>query len=155
MKPPAPRTISRVLACAALAGLLAACSPASREVEVTGAEFRPPLGSSTVGVAYLSIISPVADRITAVSSPMARAVEMHASVDDGGTMRMQRLESLELPAGEPVVFAPGGLHFMVFDPAPLDPGAAFPITIVLESGRNLEAGLSVFTPGGGSAGHGG
>jgi copper(I)-binding protein len=149
MKQPASRTISRALAFASLAIFLTACEPASRQAEITGAEFRPPLGSSTVGVAYLSIVSPVDDRITAVSSPMARAVEMHASVDEGGTMRMQRLESLELPAGEAVIFAPGGLHFMVFDPGPVAPGAVFPITIVLESGRNLEADLSVFTPGGG------
>jgi copper(I)-binding protein len=155
MHRPALRTASRWLTVPVIAVLLAACSPASREVEVTGGEFRPPLGVSPVGAAYLTLRSPIDDRITAVSSPMARAVEMHASVDQGGVMRMERLESLDLPAGEPVEFAPGGLHFMIFDPEPVPSGAEFPITIVLESGRNLEAGLNVFRPGEGSAGAGG
>jgi len=67
-------------------------------------------------------------------SPSADAVEIHASVTKGASTSMQRLETVELPAGKDVTFAAGGMHLMVFSPHG-DAGAkAFPITIELQSG---------------------
>lgn len=48
---------------------------------------------------------------------------------------MKQLQEVELPAGKAVVFAPNGMHLMVFDPKPVADGATFPIQIELESGR--------------------
>ncbi len=99
-----------------------------------------------------TIESPVADRITEVSSPLARAVEMHASVNAGGVMRMQRLETLDLPAGEAIIFQPGGMHLMIFDPEQVSAEKTFPITFVLESGRNLSVPFRVWVPPGAGPG---
>lgn len=54
-------------------------------------------------------------RLTAVESPAAGRVEIHEHRHREGRMQMRRLEALTLPAGETVVFQPGGLHLMLLD----------------------------------------
>jgi copper(I)-binding protein len=112
---------------------LAACQPAE-PLAISGAEFRPPLGASDVGAAYFTLTSAKPDRIIAVTSPQADSIEIHASVTEGGRTSMQRLETVDLPAGRPVEFAPGGMHLMVFSPHPEAGGGDFPIIIELQSG---------------------
>ena len=121
---------------AAIALGLAACGQGPAPLIVDNAQYRPPLGASGIGVAYFSVTSPVADRIVGVSSPQAEKVEAHTSVNEGGQASMKHLAEIALPAGKPVVFAPNGMHLMVFSPKPLAPGATFPIQIDLQSGRS-------------------
>lgn len=116
--------------------MLAACGGPVVNLAVDDAIYRPPLVEGGVGVAYFSITSTVADRIVRVSSPDAASIEIHASgTSAAGVASMQKLDSVELPAGERVTFGPGGLHLMVFSPRPLQANATFPIQITLESGR--------------------
>lgn len=122
-----------VFALAVAAIGLCACQP-TEPLVISGAEFRPPLGAGTVGAAYFTITSSKPDRIVSVTSPQADAIEIHASAEDGGRVSMQRLETVELPAGRPVEFAPGGLHLMVFSPHQGAGESTFPITIELQSG---------------------
>lgn len=117
----------------ALALVLAGCGQGAPRIG--DAEYREPLGASGIGVAYFSVMSPAADAIVGVSSPQAERIEMHASVTEGTQTSMKRQERVDLPAGETVTFGPGGLHLMVFQPEPLQPGATFPIQIDLQSGR--------------------
>mgnify|MGYP003460630923 FL=1 len=112
---------------------LSACQPAQPLV-ISDAEFRPPLGSSGIGAAYFSITSATPDRIVAVTSAEADSIEIHASVTEGGRASMKRLETVELPAGKTVKFAPGGMHLMVFSPRRGRDLTGFPITIELQSG---------------------
>jgi copper(I)-binding protein len=57
---------------------------------------------------------------------------------DMGSMTMQEVESVELPAGETVVLEPGGLHIMLLDlVAPLEVGQSFDLTLTLESGAEI------------------
>jgi hypothetical protein len=121
--------------------MLTACSGASTPLEVLDARCRPPLGSGAVAVGYMTLRSSSGDRVVSVSSTAARAVEIHESVQTGGVSRMNRLESLELPAGESVVFEPGGRHLMIFDPLEFGPSATIPITIKLESGASVAVEL--------------
>ena len=121
---------------AAIALGLTACGQGPTPLVVTDALYRPPLGMSGIGVAYFSVTSPTADRIVSVSSPQAEKVEAHTSVNEGGQASMKHLAEIELPAGKPVIFAPNGMHLMVFSPKPFAPGATFPIQIDLQSGRS-------------------
>jgi len=111
----------------------AACAPAEG-LSIRDAEFRPPLGSSGVGAAYFTIRSSAPDRIVAISSSEADAVEIHSSVTERGMASMKRLDSVPLPAGKAVAFAPGGLHLMVFSPRMNEAESWLPITIEFESG---------------------
>ncbi len=112
---------------------LSACQP-TQPLIVSDAEFRPPLGSSGIGAAYFSITSAAPDRIVSVTSTEADSIEIHASVTQGGRTSMKRLETVELPGGKTVKFAPGGMHLMVFSPRESRDETGFPITIELQSG---------------------
>lgn len=115
----------------------AACGQRSG-VTVEQAEFRPPLGASGIGVAYFTIRSARDDRILSVSSPQADSIEIHATVTNGNSVSMERLDSVEIPAGKTIVFEPGGMHLMVISPRLTAPEAPFPITIELQSGASPE-----------------
>lgn len=121
---------------AGLALLLAACGETTTRFTVDDATYRAPLTDGGLGAAYFSITSSTADRITGVSSPQAERVEIHNSVSKDGLATMEKVEFVELPAGQTVAFAPRGLHLMVFSPQPLAPGATFPIQIAFQSGRH-------------------
>lgn len=41
---------------------------------------------------------------------------LHRSIEEGGTSRMEHVESLPVPAGETVAFRPGGYHMMLMEP---------------------------------------
>jgi periplasmic copper chaperone A len=110
-----------------------ACAP-RKALVIEHTEFRPPLGSGDIGAAYFSIRSARADRIVAISSSAARAVQIHASVTEGDIVTMKRMETIELPAGKTVKFEPGGLHLMVISPSKEAFESGFPITIELQSG---------------------
>lgn len=127
---------------------LAACAPAE-SLSIRNAEFRPPFGSSGVGAAYFTIRSAKPDRIVAISSSEAAAVEIYSSVTEGGMMSMKRLESVPLPAGKAVEFAPGGMHLMVFSPRLNDVETSIPITIELELGVSRTVAFQVHGPGAG------
>jgi copper(I)-binding protein len=133
----------------ALIVAVAACSPAAgtiTELTASNAVIAAPRGVSGVTAAYVTLVAPADDRIIAVSSPDARAVEMHEMTMAGTMMQMRRLDRLDLPAGKPVRFAQGGLHIMVFDPKTLAPGATFPIIFQLESGTTKVVEFSVTAP---------
>ena len=70
----------------------------------------------TVAGIYVTLTSPVDDRLLGVTSSLPGRVEVHATTMDGGVARMRELaDGLALPAGQPVALAPGGIHIMVMD----------------------------------------
>ena len=84
------------------------------DLEIRGAyAFETVLGD--VASAYLSIrnTGTKPDRLRGAESDAAGRVMMHGQVDTAGQTVMRHLETVELPPGATVVFAPGGLHFML------------------------------------------
>lgn len=53
------------------------------------------------------------DQLLSVTTRIADAAEMHESSNNNGVMQMRQAQVVELPAGETVVFEPGGLHVML------------------------------------------
>jgi hypothetical protein len=93
--------------------LLTGCvAPMTEGVEVWDAWARPAAQGAN-GAVYFVIRSSDADEITNASSDIAEAVEMHESMMNGDVMEMHQLQSVRLPAGEEVIFEPGGLHIML------------------------------------------
>ena len=68
-----------------------------------------------VAAGYLTITNPseTDHLLLGAQSPDAR-VEVHEMRHEDGMMRMRRLESLTIPAGEAVALAPGATHLMLF-----------------------------------------
>jgi len=53
------------------------------QIEITAPWARATPGHAENGAAYLTIVSPTADRLTAVSSPVAKKVELHTMSMEG------------------------------------------------------------------------
>ena len=105
------------------------------DVQVSGAWARATLPGQTVGGVYMQLRSDTPSRLVAVKSPAARAAEVHQMSNDGGVMRMRRVDSLDLPAGKTMVFEPGGYHVMLLDIVrPLKAGQRVALTLVIEEG---------------------
>src|SRR3954466_5412959 len=82
------------------------------QVEVKNAWARATPGKAENGAAYLTIVSPTPDRLTAISTPEAKTAELHTMTMEGGVMKMRPLAGVDLPAGQPVTLKPGGSHIM-------------------------------------------
>ena len=133
---------------AALAALPATPAPADDPaLEVTEAWARPTLPTRP-GVGYFTLTNNGAQAATLIgaASTHAEDVELHTSEERNGVVNMLRLESLEVPAGETVVFEPGGHHLMLTGlDEPLAEGGVFPATLIFENAGEVEVEFTVGT----------
>ena len=103
------------------------------QLEINAPWARATPNQAQSGAAYLTIVSPTADRLTGVSSPIAKKVELHTMSMAGGVMRMRPLTALDIPAGHDVTLGPGGAHIMLLGlTQPLREGQSFPLTLSFE-----------------------
>lgn len=129
-----------------LAGTTLAHDYKSGDLAIDHPWARATAASQGNGASYMSITNNgAADRILAAETPAADRAELHThGMDDAGVMRMREVEAIDLPAGETVELAPGGLHIMMFDLAePLVEGATFPLTLTLEQIGKIELEVQV------------
>lgn len=85
-----------------------------------------------------------ADRLVAVRSEAARAVEIHSTVQDGALMRMVHVDALPVPSAAVTRLEPGGHHIMFMDIAkPFVPGETVVVTLVFEKAGEREVELPV------------
>jgi periplasmic copper chaperone A len=109
----------------------------------------PPAARMTAG--YLSIYNPGPEEIVivGVESPLFGSIELHGTETVDGVARMRHQETVAVPAGEVVRFAPGGLHLMLMQPVGDIPSSgAIELSLLLESGERLEFLAPVGQPGG-------
>jgi len=98
--------------------LLAGCGDSGPALTVTGVQIVAPAPGRAASVAYMTINNDGDSAIlTTVGSPFFSRVELHETLISDGVARMERLDSVEIAAGEAVHFAPGGKHIMLFEPA--------------------------------------
>lgn len=88
------------------------------------------------------------DALKGASTDAARVVEMHGNTSMGTgeaeSMMMMPVERVELPAGQEVVFEPGGLHLMLIDlQDDLNLGDRFTLVLHFEHGADLEVEVTV------------
>ncbi len=128
-------------------------------ISVSGAWARTSPMASDVGVAYLTIETPVADELIAASAPatVAARTELHETVmaedamtddatgEDGmGVMTMREVQTVELPADTPVAFEPGGLHVMLIGLVePLEAGDTFDIRLSFAEADPIDVTVEV------------
>lgn len=95
------------------------------------------------------------DRLVAARSPAANVMELHTHIRDGDVMRMRAVPAIELPAGQEVRLAPGGLHLMLIGLAQsLEPGGRVPVTLVFERAGEVTIQLAVEAAGARGPAHG-
>jgi len=123
-----------------------ATSPALAEesVRVFDAWARASILASRPGAAYVTIESTSDDTLIGVSTPVAKQVMIHAIEKDDDVSRMKPIETLELPAGERVTLAPGGMHLMLMGlQDKLSDGTTFPMTLSFEKAGEVTVAVSV------------
>ena len=102
--------------------------------------------ASRPAAAYLTVINESEEpvRIIGFEAPVANQAEPHRMVAEDGRMTMRPAGVLDVPAGERVVFEPGGLHLMLMGLAePLREGETFPLTLRLEDGAPVTVTVPV------------
>lgn len=145
------------LAVGLVPGVVFATQPVNLELERAWVRALPPTQTLTAG--YLSVINrgDEAVVITGASTPLADRAEIHRSVQADGYARMERVQQVELGAGQRLEFSPGGLHLMLLDmPRMPAPGETAPLCLLLEDGSEhcVEAEVRKAEPGKGHAHHG-
>jgi copper(I)-binding protein len=131
---------------AALLALWLVCSPPTLAADfhagqlTVGAPWSPPTPPvAAVGVVYFSISNrgQSADRLVAITSPVARKVEIHESRTVQGTMQMRAVASIDCPPGVTKI-EPGGVHIMLLGlTAPLTAGTRFPLNLQFRDAGGL------------------
>jgi periplasmic copper chaperone A len=118
LRPTLPRTavLAVLLACA---GALSGCGgdDGTPEVEVVGPVqvAEPVAGSSQVALRLVNR-GDGDDELVSVTTDAALDVEIHRTTIADGSATMETLDGLPVPAGEELVFRPGGLHLMLVVP---------------------------------------
>lgn len=86
------------------------------------------------------------DRLTGVTSPAAKRVELHTHEEDAdGVMKMRHVvEGFTLPAGGEIVMQRGGQHVMFMGlTEPFEQGAMIPLTLEFEKAGTIEVEVPV------------
>lgn len=74
-------------------------------------------------------------------------VMMHRTTEEAGVSRMLHVDSVDVPAGGKVSFAPGGYHLMLMQPTrKLAPGERIPVMLEFLGGRQVTAEFQVRGP---------
>lgn len=132
-----------------LVALLFAVAPtlAAADVVVTAAWARASILTNRPGAAYLTLESDKGDRLIAIKTPVADRVMLHGTeTDANGVSRMIHIETLDLPPGEAVTLAPGGMHLMLMGlAAKLEQGASFPLILRFDTAEEITVDVPVLS----------
>lgn len=87
------------------------------------------------------------DRLLSVDSPISDDVQLHEhAMSASGAMKMQQVQSVAVPAGKDLVFAPSAYHVMLMQPKDrslLTDGKRFPLTLHFEKAGDLTVDVAV------------
>ena len=125
--------------------LLACGRPAPLEVKDAWA--RDTVGRTANAAAFMTIRSPVDDRLVAASAPVARRTGLMTMASTGGATEMKYVEAIDIPAGQPVRLDPGGLHVWLEGlDRPLRAGEAFALDLDFEKSGRRRIAVAVIAP---------
>lgn len=148
---------------ALLAGPVMAQDAKLGDLVVVAPWARATIGQVKNGAAYLTVANhgAAADRLLAVSTPVAAQAELHGHTMQDGVMKMRPVEAIEIGPMQATALQPGGHHVMLMGlENPLVEGATFLLTLTFETAGSLEVevrvqGIAAMGPGEGQghAGH--
>ncbi|KGF80051.1 membrane protein [Massilia sp. JS1662] len=122
-------------------------SAAFAQVTVGDPWIRATVPAQKTAGAFMQLRSPKATRLVDVQSPVAGRAEVHQMAMEGQTMRMQKVDGIDLPAGQPVNLSSGGYHVMLFDlKQQLKEGAQVPLTLTFVGADKKRENVTVQVP---------
>ncbi|WP_371920127.1 copper chaperone PCu(A)C [Pseudomonas sp. F(2018)] len=84
------------------------------------------------------------DRLLGASTPLAATAELHTHVHLGDVMKMQKVDSVGVPANGEARFEPSSNHVMLFGlKQPLVAGERFPLTLEFEKAGKVEVEVAI------------
>lgn len=117
------------------------------DLEIGHPNIPMPAAKAMVAAGYLTITNngTASDTLTAITADFAQMSMVHESkVNADGMATMSAIEMLDIPAGETVSLAPGGLHIMFMGlNAPLAEGTRLPATLSFEKAGNVTVEFKV------------
>ncbi|WP_424178010.1 copper chaperone PCu(A)C [Yoonia sp. TsM2_T14_4] len=128
-----------------IAALLLPTPLIAHDYTVGGLQIIHPAAGATAptaqaGAGYFQIVNKgdQPDRLIGVTADFPR-VMIHTTQMDGDIARMVHLDAVDIPAGETVTFAPGGLHvmFMGLNGDPFETGESFDAVLVFETAGDV------------------
>jgi copper(I)-binding protein len=129
-----------LLAAAVVCGLGAPLALAGDAISVKDPYARAVPPGQPNSAVFMQISNDGADdrALLSAASGVADVVELHTHLMEDGMMKMRRVDQIDLPAGETVTLAPGGLHVMLIGlKQQLQPGDDVPLTLTLDDGSEL------------------
>ena len=127
-----------------LAAAMLASAAAHAQVTVDKPWVRTTVAQQTTTAAYLTITSAKGGKLVSASSPIATSVDVHEMKMDGDMMKMRAVDTLALPAGQPVELKPNGFHMMLTGlKAPVKAGDVVPIRLVVEDAKGRRETVDV------------
>jgi copper(I)-binding protein len=129
------------------AASLVISSAAFAQVTVADPWIRATVPAQKTAGAFMQLRSPKATRLVDVQSPVAGRAEVHQMGMEGQTMRMQKADGIDLPAGQTVNLASGGYHVMLFDlKRQLKEGEQVPLTLTFVGADKKRETVTVQVP---------
>lgn len=128
--------------------LLTACQNSDGTLAVSEAWARSNPQNTDMTALYFTIdnTSGQADVLTGVSTAISSKAELHRTQKIGDAMKMEPVpgQTLDIPSGQTVMFAPGGLHVMLLGlSAPLMAGESFQATLRFQNAGDIPVTVSV------------
>ena len=134
----------KLTATVAVAVVIATPALAEESIRVFDAWARATILASRPGAAYVTVESATEDQLLGVATPVAGQVMVQAVEKDGDIHRMKHIETLDLPAGERITLAPGGMHLMLMGlQDKLSEGTTLPMTLSFENAGEITVEGSV------------
>jgi hypothetical protein len=118
---------------------------------------RATVGIRRPGAAFMTIrnTGKTADRLVAVSSPVAGRIDFHQTRMTNGVMQMMPVDGITVPAGGSVALQPGGYHLMLMGlKKPLAANQRITLTLSFEKGGKMDVAVPVRALGGNATGGG-
>ncbi|MGE8500171.1 MAG: copper chaperone PCu(A)C [Pseudomonas sp.] len=104
----------------------------------------PPVAPTAAAYFVVHNKGPGADRLLSVATPVADKAELHEHAHVDGVMKMQQVQSVEIPAGGEAKFEPMGYHVMLFGvKKQASDGERFPMTLTFEKAGPVEVEVAV------------
>jgi hypothetical protein len=117
------------------------------QVTVSDPWIRATVPAQKTAGAFMQLRSPKATRLVEVQTPVAGRAEVHQMAMEGQTMRMQKVDGIDLPAGQTVNLASGGYHVMLFDlKQQLKDGEQVPLTLTFVGPDKKRENVTVQVP---------
>ena len=126
--------------------VLASCSQQA-SLEVKDAWTRDTVGSVANAAVFLTISSPIAERLVSASTPVARKTDLMTMGRGGDVMNMKYVQGIDIPAKTLVRLDPTGLHVWLAQlNQPLKAGQTFPLDLKFEKAGQRQITVTVIKP---------